>query len=52
MTADAKVSCDGKVCKTSDLKPGMKIRVTSESEAPHTVTQIDALDKNLKFSSL
>lgn len=52
LTADAKITCDGQVCKSSDLKPGMKIRVTSESETPHTVTQIEAIDKNLKFASL
>jgi hypothetical protein len=52
LTADVKVTCDGKVCKSSDLKPGMKIRVTSESETPHTATQIEAIDKNLKFASL
>jgi CTP-dependent riboflavin kinase len=52
LTEDVKVTCDGKVCKSSDLKPGMKIRVTSESETPHTVTQIEAIDKNLKFASL
>ena len=27
LAADAKVSCDGKDCKASDLKAGMKIRV-------------------------
>jgi hypothetical protein len=30
----------------------MKIRVTSESETPHTATRIEAIDKNLKFTSL
>jgi CTP-dependent riboflavin kinase len=52
LTEDVKVTCDGEACKSSDLKPGMRIRVTSESETPHTVTQIEALDKNLKFASL
>jgi CTP-dependent riboflavin kinase len=52
LTEDVKVSCDGEVCKSSDLKPGMKIRVTSESEAPHAVIQIEAIDKNLKFASI
>jgi CTP-dependent riboflavin kinase len=52
LTADAKVTCDGKVCKSSDLKPGMKIRVTSESDDPDTAIQVEALDKNLKFASL
>jgi hypothetical protein len=52
LTSDVKVTCDGQVCKSSDLKPGMKIRVTSESETPHTATRIEAIDKNLKFTSL
>ena len=52
LAADVKITCDGQVCKSSDLKPGMKIRVTSESETPHTATQIEAIDKNLKFASL
>ena len=38
LTADVKVTCDGKVCKSSDLKPGMRIRVTSESDDPHAAT--------------
>jgi hypothetical protein len=49
MTADAKVTCDGKLCKTSDLKPGMRIRVTSESADAHAATQIEALDENPDF---
>lgn len=28
--ADAKVSCDGKDCKVEDLKPGTKVKVTTE----------------------
>ena len=28
LTADVRVTCDGKICKPSDLKPGMRIRVT------------------------
>jgi CTP-dependent riboflavin kinase len=52
LAADVKVTCDGKVCKFSDLKPEMRIRVTSESDAPHTVIRVEALDKNLKFASL
>ncbi|MCA9120447.1 MAG: hypothetical protein H6822_09535 [Planctomycetaceae bacterium] len=52
LAADAKITCDGQVCKSSDLKPGMKIRVTSESETPQTAIRIEAIDKNLKFTSL
>jgi hypothetical protein len=49
LTADAKVTCDGKLCKASDLKPGMRIRVTSERADAHTATRIEALDKNPDF---
>jgi hypothetical protein len=52
LSADVKVTCDGKVCKSSDLKPGMKIRVTSESNDPHAAVRIEAIDKNLDFASL
>jgi len=52
LAANVKITCDGKVCESSDLKPGMKIRVTSESETPHTASQIEAIDKNLKFASI
>ena len=49
LTADAKVTCDGKLCKASDLKPGMRIRVTTESGDAHAATHIEALDENPDF---
>lgn len=49
LTADSKVTCDGKACKAADLKPGMRIRVTTEKAEPHTVTRIEALDTNQDF---
>ena len=49
LSADAKVTCDGKLCKASDLKPGMRIRLTSERTDAHAVTQIEALDQNPDF---
>lgn len=53
LTDDVQVSCDGKDCKSSDLKSGMMIRVTYDSDdGPHKVIRIEALDKNLKFASL
>ncbi len=52
LTADVQVTCDGEICKASDLKPGMKIRVTSENQEPHAATQIEALNKNPTFASL
>jgi hypothetical protein len=49
LTADIKVTCDGKVCKAADLKPGMRVRVTTENPESHTVTRIEALDSNRDF---
>jgi uncharacterized protein (TIGR03000 family) len=49
LTADVKMICDGKVCKYEDIRAGMKIRVTSKKDDNHTVTRIEALDKNDRF---
>lgn len=49
LTADVKVTCDGMICKTADLKPGMRVRVTTDSAEPHAATQIEALDKGADF---
>lgn len=49
---DVKITCDGRVCKISDLKPGMRIRVTLESDAPQSAARIEALLKNPEFASL
>ena len=49
IASGVKVTCDGKLCKASDIKPGMKVRVTTEGAEPKTATQIEALDKNRAF---
>lgn len=49
LAGDIKVTCDGKVCKATDLKPGMRIRVTTDSGEPHSATRIEALDNNRDF---
>ncbi len=49
LTAEVKVTCDGKDCKAADLKPGMRIRVTTANEEPHAATRIEALDNNRDF---
>lgn len=49
LAANVKVTCDGKACKAADLKPGMRIRVTSENAEPHAATRIEALDNNRDF---
>lgn len=52
LSDDVKITCDGKACKASDLKPGMKVRVTSDSDSPNAATRVEAIDKNLDFASL
>jgi len=49
LAAGTKVTCDGKVCKAADLKPGMRIRVTTKNAEPHVATRIEALDSNRDF---
>jgi hypothetical protein len=46
---DGKVTCDGNSCKLEDLKPGMRIRVTTKEGDMQTVTRIEALDKREEF---
>ncbi len=46
LAADVKVTCDGMVCKAADLKPGMRLRVTTLRDDP---TRVEALDKNRDF---
>ena len=40
LAADAAVTCNGKECKLSDLKPGMRIRVTTSADKK--VTKLEA----------
>ena len=42
-------SLDGKQAKSDDLRPGMKIRVTTKKGDPNTVLRIEAIDKNKDF---
>ena len=49
LTADAKITCDGKACKAADLKSGMRIRVTTEHAEPHSATRIEAIDVHPDF---
>jgi len=51
LTADAKLTLDGKVCKAADLKPGMRIRVTTQESDRNDVNRIEGLDKDLTFAS-
>ena len=49
LTADVRITCDGKACKATDLKSGMRIRVTTESAEPKAATRIEALDSHQDF---
>jgi hypothetical protein len=48
----AKISCDGKACVLSDLKPGQRVRVTALRDNPEMATRIEALDKLRSFDDL
>ena len=49
LAKDVKVTCDARDSKSVDLKPGMRIRVTTAQKAPHSASHVEALDKNRKF---
>jgi hypothetical protein len=49
LAKDAKITCDGKECKLEELKPGMKVRVTTKKGDNAIATKIQALDKNTDF---
>lgn len=50
VSAETKITCDGKVCKASDLKSKMKIRVTTKKTDKDAATVIEAIDKNADFA--
>jgi len=50
ITADTKITCDGKDCKASDLKANEKIRVTTKKTNKGVATEIEAIDKNGDFA--
>jgi hypothetical protein len=52
VSANANVSCDGRICQADDLKPGMRIRITTMTDANQLVTRIEALDKQEAFDIL
>ncbi len=49
LVAGIKITCDGRDCTVADLKPGMRIRVTTENQDPHGATRIEALENNRDF---
>lgn len=50
VSTDTKVTLDGKVCKSSDLKAGMKIRVTTKKNNEGVAVGIEAIDKDGEFA--
>lgn len=50
LAIQSEVTCDGQPCKLSDLKVGMKIRVTTKQSKAGTAIKIEALDKNVNFA--
>jgi hypothetical protein len=48
----ARIFCDGKVCKLADLKPGLKIRVTTKPGEKTTAVKVEALDKETTFPAI
>ena len=45
VASDAKITCDGKECKLSDLKKGVFVQVTTKEDDPKTVVAIKASTK-------
>lgn len=49
VSADAKLTLDGKACKAQDLKAGLKIRVTTMTDQAVAIA-IEAIDQNADFA--
>ena len=48
VAADAKITCDGKVCKLEDLKKGITVKVTTKKDDVKTAVAIEASTKDDK----
>jgi hypothetical protein len=51
LTADVKLTLDGKACAAIDLTPGTRIRVTTQGGDISLANQIEGLNKNQEFAS-
>jgi hypothetical protein len=49
-STDAKLTCDGKTCASSELRPGSRIRVTTQKDDLNVATCVEAIDKEAKFA--
>jgi hypothetical protein len=52
LAPNAKVSIDGRDAKLEDLKPGLRIRVTTKKGDKTTALKVEALDRNKEFEKL
>ncbi len=52
LAPNAKITCDGRECKLADLRPGLKIRVTTKPGDKTTAVKVEALDKNREFPKI
>jgi len=50
LSDNAKVTCDGKACKLTDLKAGQRVRVTTKKDDKSVAVRVEALDKQRAFS--
>jgi hypothetical protein len=50
LAKDAKLTCDGTVCKADQLKTGDRIRVTTKKDDRNVATSVESLYKNTEFS--
>src|SRR5579872_784978 len=48
LAPDAKVMCDSKECKVDDLKPGLRVRVTTKPGDKETAVKVEAFTKDEK----
>jgi hypothetical protein len=48
LAPDAKIMCDNKECKLEDLKPGLRVRVTTKPGDVTTAVKVEAFTKDEK----
>ena len=51
LDATARVTIDGKSVKGEELRPGMRIRVTTPKQEANTGIRIEGIDKNRDFTT-
>lgn len=51
LAKDAKLTCDGNVCKAEDLKAGKRVRVTTKKDDQSVASGVESLNKHKEFSA-